>query len=78
MDVRGETAGVLRAVDWFAWMVPLGGVVGMVVVEGGSGEVIIVPKGAKDSAVRGTARIVRRGEGSEGAIVIGIVSLLGS
>ena len=55
MDVRGDMFGYLRAVFWFAGTEPTGGVGGRVVVVGGSGEVMMVPKGEKAWEVRGTA-----------------------
>lgn len=53
----------LRAVPWFARVEPLGrGDEGMVVVVGGSGGVMTVPKGAKTAGVRGSASMVIFGE----------------
>ena len=60
--------GVFRAVFWFARMDPGSGVEGMVVVVRGKGEVITVPKGAKDKGVRGVALAVMRGAEIVGAI----------
>lgn len=59
----------LRAVPWFAGTEPRGGVGGRVVVEGGRGELMMVPKGEKAEEVRGVAWMVMLGEGIEGAIV---------
>ena len=69
MDVRGEMFEYLRAVPWFAGTEPRGGVGGRVVVEGGRGEVMMVPKGENDEEVRGRAWMVVLREGREGAIV---------
>ena len=69
MDVRGDMFEYLRAVPWFAGMEPRGGVGGRVVVEGGRGEVMMVPKGEKDEEVRGRARMLMLGDGIEGGIV---------
>ena len=44
-----------RAVPWFAGADPRGGVDGRVAVDGGSGEVMTVPKGGNASGVRGVA-----------------------
>ena len=71
MDVRGDMFGYLRAVFWFAGTEPTGGVGGRVLVVGGRGEVMMVPKGENAWEVRGTAWMVRLGEGIEGAIIVG-------
>ncbi len=70
MDVRGDMFEYLSAVPWFAGTEPMGGVWGSVVVDGGSGELMTVPKGAKASEVMGVAWIRMLGEGVEGAIVV--------
>ena len=48
----------------------MGGVGGMVVVDGERGELMTVPKGEKASEVRGMAWIMMLGEDIEGAIVV--------
>ena len=60
----------LRAVPWFAGADPRGGVEGMVVVDGGRGDVMTVPKGANASDVRGVALMLMLGELIEGAIAV--------
>ena len=70
MDVRGEMFEYLSAVPWFAGTEPRGGVGGRVVVEGGRGEWMMVPKGEKEEEVRGVVGMVVLGEGIEGAIVV--------
>lgn len=47
-----------------------GGGYGIVVVDAGRGAVIMVPKGAKDSAVRGSVGILMLGDGMEVDIVM--------
>ena len=69
MDVRGDMFEYLRAVPWFAGTEPRGGVEGRVVVEGGRGEWMMVPKGEKEEEVRGVVGMVVLGEEREGAIV---------
>ena len=60
----------LRAVPWFAGADPRGGVDGRVVVDGGSGDVMMVPKGGNASGVRGVAWMLMLPGGIGGVIVV--------
>ena len=75
MEVRGDMSEYLSAVPWLAGTDPTGGVVGRVVVDGESGELATVPKGAKASAVKVVAWMATLGEGVEGAIAVGLIGM---
>lgn len=49
-----------------------GGVEGMVVVEGGRGDFIRLPKGAKECAVMGSAWTLIEGEDIDEAMIVGL------
>lgn len=60
----------LRAVFWFARVEYGGGLVGIVVVDGGRGELMTVPKGANAEGVKGWGWTV-----SLGAVIVGAMMM---